>query len=215
MNEPICPLCLSVIISGVEQKAHKRKYHHCKVCDLIFMDKSDLPDMDSEKERYLLHNNSGNNEGYVHFLKQAIDPVEYFMDKSMRILDYGCGPNPVLSEILVSRGFHCDLYDPFFFPEWPQKKYELIFATECFEHFFEPKSEISNILKLLSENGTLVVMTEFWKDTEHFKSWYYVRDFTHVSFYHLNTIYYIEQKFGMKIIYTDHQRLVLFRKVQI
>lgn len=212
MNEPVCPLCRSVITSGIEQKAHKRKYHHCEVCDLIFMDKSDLPDMDSEKERYLLHNNSGNNEGYVHFLKQAIDPVEYFMEKTMRILDYGCGLNPVLSEILVSRGFDCDLYDPFFYPEWPNKKYELIFATECFEHFFDPKKEIEKLMELIHENGYLVLMTDFWKDVNKFSSWYYVRDFTHVSFYHENTMKFMELIFGLSIVYTDNQRCIIFRK---
>lgn len=212
MNEPICPLCRSVITSGIEQKAHKRKYHHCEVCDLIFMDKSDLPDIQREKERYLLHNNSGNNEGYVHFLKQAIDPAENFMDKSMKILDYGCGPKPVLSEILVSRGFDCDLYDPFFYPEWPNKKYELIFATECFEHFFDPKKEIEKLMELIHENGYLVLMTDFWKDVNKFSSWYYVRDFTHVSFYHENTMKFMELIFGLSIVYTDNQRCIIFRK---
>jgi hypothetical protein len=212
MSEPICPLCRSAIISGVIQKVHKREYHHCEVCDLIFMDKSDLPDMVSEKERYLLHINSGNNDGYVRFLKQAIDPAENFMNKSMKILDYGCGPKPVLSEILVSRGFDCDLYDPFFFPEWPNKKYELIFATECFEHFFDPKKEIKKLMKLIHENGYLVLMTDFWKDVNQFSSWYYVRDFTHVSFYHEKTMKFMELIFGLSIVYTDNQRCIIFRK---
>jgi hypothetical protein len=176
------------------------------------MDKSDLPDMVREKERYLLHHNHINHAGYVHFLMKALDQILPMTSVDMNILDYGCGPNPVLSDIIISMGFRCDIYDPFFYPVLPEKMYNFIFATECFEHFFEPKAEILNISSLLAENGTLVVMTELWNDPEHFKSWYYVRDFTHVSFYHLKTMNYIEQNYGMKIIYTDHHRLVVFRK---
>jgi Methyltransferase domain len=212
MSEPICPLCRSAIMRGAELKVHKRRYHHCEVCALIFMDKSDLPDMVREKERYLQHHNHINNEGYVHFLMTALDPILPTILVDMDILDYGCGPDPVLSDIIISIGFHCDLYDPFFYPVLPAKKYNFIFATECFEHFFEPKAEILKISNLLSENGTLVVMTELWKDPEYFQSWYYVRDFTHVSFYHPKTMNFIEQNYGMKIIYTDHKRLVVFRK---
>ncbi len=212
MSALSCPLCISDNINFFEKKVHTRRYHHCLDCDLIFIGKSDFPDVNSEKERYLLHNNSCNHEGYVRFLTQAIDLSLVFTTKDMKMLDYGCGPNPVLSEILVSHGFHCDVYDPFFFPEWPNMKYEFIFATECFEHFFDPKTEIIKICGLLHKKGYLVVMTDFWKDVEQFSSWYYVRDFTHVSFYHEHTMKFIEKYYGLSIIYTDKQRLIIFRK---
>jgi len=211
MNEVSCTLCGCVNVHP-PLNIHRRTYHHCTRCALIFMDKSDLPDKKSERDRYLLHQNNSNNQGYLHFLMKAVDPVMPYLGIDKKILDYGCGPDPVLSEMICNFGYLCEIYDPLFYPEWPKSTYDIIFATECFEHFFEPQAEIFNIRSLLSENGTLVVMTELWNDPEHFKSWYYVRDFTHVSFYHLKTMNYIEQNYGMKITYTDNQRLVVFRK---
>lgn len=214
MHNINCPLCNSEDFTSFEKKVHDRMYHYCRDCALIFMDKSDLPDVNREKERYLLHNNDHKNEGYIRFLEKALDPSLVYMTQNISVLDYGCGPNPVLAEMVISRGFSCDTYDPFFFPEWPIRKYEFIFATECFEHFFDPKREIEKICGLLQKNGYLVVMTDFWKEVEQFDEWYYLRDFTHVSFYHKSTMKFIERYFELSIIYTDNKRLIIFRKTQ-
>ena len=67
-------------------------------------------------------------------------------------------------------------------------------------------------MELIHENGYLVLMTDFWKDVNQFSSWYYVRDFTHVSFYHEKTMKFMELIFGLSIVYTDNQRCIIFRK---
>ena len=69
-------------------------------------------------------------------------------------LDYGCGFAPALANILKSRGFKVELYDPFFFPDKKvfNKQYDFITCTETVEHFFYPFEEII-LLNILLKKG--------------------------------------------------------------
>ena len=88
----ICPLCKSenklLPIKGMDQ----RNYKFCQTCYLINVDRKELLNKQTEKERYLTHQNSIENEGYVNFLNQAITPALDLINKDMIGLDYGCGP---------------------------------------------------------------------------------------------------------------------------
>jgi SAM-dependent methyltransferase len=109
----------------------------------------------------------------------------------MEGLDFGCGPNPVLPDILKSAGYGCLNYDPIFFLDFPDERVDFIFATETFEHFFNPLREMKFITALLRPGGILTVMTQRWKSPDQFADWWYVRDITHVSFFHKKTFDYI------------------------
>ena len=130
----------------------------------------------------------------------------------MHGLDYGCGPAPTLSALLEERGMPCDNYDPFFFPHLlPGRKYDFIFSTECFEHFFYPGREIPKLLALAKAGGHLIIMTDLWKNPEEFASWSYGRDFTNVSFYHAGTLNWISKHYGIPKVYDDGVRVAIFR----
>lgn len=208
----ICPLCFNKDFFTVVKGPDLRAYTKCNKCLLIFTEPSYLPSEKSEKERYLTHKNGIQYKGYVDFLNQAIEPALPLLSKAMLGLDFGCGPTPTLSVILEQKGFTCDNYDPLFFPELPEKKYDFIFATECFEHFFFPAKEIQRINKLLKPGGILIVMTEKWKTAEAFSSWYYARDSTHVSFFHNQTFGFISEKFGFETIESNNKRVMLLQK---
>ncbi|MDL5503118.1 MAG: hypothetical protein QSU88_07870, partial [Candidatus Methanoperedens sp.] len=65
-----CPLCnnftfyLITFTKDCERQG-KRIYFHCHKCDLIFVPEQFHLSPPDEEERYLLHNNTLSNEGYV------------------------------------------------------------------------------------------------------------------------------------------------------
>jgi hypothetical protein len=205
-----CPLCHSVSPQPI---AYDENYILCKNCNLIYLHPHLRVDPETERKRYLLHQNNSEKQGYIDFLNKIIVPALLLLDSGMSGLDYGCGPSPVLSGLLQKKGIGCENYDPFFFPKVLQNQYQFIISTECFEHFYDPFQEITKITHLISPRGYLMIMTEWWQDLDHFKNWHYKRDYTHVCFYHYSTMQYISKNFGFKIVYKDLERVVIFQKI--
>ncbi len=207
-----CPLCLNTAniesIKGVDRKS----YSFCPSCKLIFSLPESFLTAEEEKERYLHHNNGIQYPGYVKFLNQALEPAMDYLKTGMECLDYGCGPVPTLSIMAKRNGLLCDDYDPLFFPGLPDKEYDAIFATECFEHFYNPEKEIKTITSHLKENGYLFLMTNLWEDMENFHSWHYTNDETHVAFYHKDTFSYIAKHFGYILKQIINNRVVILQK---
>src|SRR5690606_19185702 len=98
------------------------------------------------------------------------------------------------------------------FPELPDERQDFIFATECVEHFFNPHQELKLLTALLRPAGTLTVMTDLWGENTDLETWWYIRDSTHVSFYHAKTFDYICSKYGYDIAYSDNQKVMVLRK---
>jgi SAM-dependent methyltransferase len=206
-----CPLCHS---TDTEQQiiAGGKSYSLCQNCKLIFLEEKSRLNATEEKKRYSYHQNNIDDEGYVKFLSQIINPVVKKIKANSRGLDYGCGPDPVLSKLVNNLGFACDFYDPYFWPELDKsKKFDFIFATECFEHFFSPSTELETINSILKSGGILAIMTEFWSDIDNFSNWYYIKDPTHVCFYHKESLDYIAHLLNLKIVYFDNKRVVLMQ----
>jgi len=176
------------------------------------MDSFHLVSQQEEKTVYSLHENSIEQPGYVSFLNRAIKPALQYIKGSDVGLDYGCGPNPTLSQILKNQGISCYDYDPIFDISDPFDAYDFIFATECFEHFHQPKKDIQKILVKLKSKGLLVIMTQLYDDIKLFPSWHYTKDSTHVCFYHLDTFEFIKNNYGLSLLYTDRSRVFVFRK---
>ena len=206
-----CTLCGNHVIFRLRAEQDKRIYYSCDQCQLIFVDPGMYLSRDEEKERYLQHNNGIDQPGYVRFLNRIIEPTLDFLKPGMTGLDYGCGPVPTLSRLLARAGITCYDYDPLFQKEHPLEAYDFIFATECFEHFFKPALEIRKIVELLKPAGYLCIMTERYENVERFRTWYYKRDPTHVSFYHWNTFLFISRQFGFDIQYHDRNRVIILK----
>ena len=207
-----CPLCNSK--AGETFGTNGRTYHRCSHCGLVYMDENDRLCADDEKKRYSFHQNSIDDEGYVTFLGRVIEPMMKYLSAGMKGLDYGCGPNPVLAQIIKNKGFECDFYDPFFFPQCDfDGKYDFIFATECFEHFFNPGHELDKICTMLNPNGILGIMTEFLPTNTDFADWYYKNDPTHVCFYDGKSINYICEKYNFNELSNDNHRVIILRKL--
>lgn len=208
-----CRLCLSnnelIEISGKDN----REYILCDNCKLVNVHPEYFLNEQEEKERYLEHQNGIHHKGYVDFLNRAIDPALDYLNSGMIGLDYGCGYAPTISKLLRRRGIRCENYDPIFFKKTLTKKYDFIFSTEAFEHFFHPMKEMEKLMDLLKPGGYLIIMSERWTEEEKFNSWYYTTDPTHVAFYHNETFDFICNKYALDKIYDDGSRVIILRKL--
>lgn len=186
-----CPFCDLAPEPAPWTDMHRRPLRRCPACHLLYADPADLPDPDRERSRYLLHRNTPDDPGYVRFLRRLWDPLRARLSPGARLLDYGSGPTPVLSEIVRSDGFPCAAYDPFFAPAPPEADapYDAILACEVVEHFHRPLDAWRHIRSLLAPDGYLAVMTSPPPDApDAFARWSYAGDFTHVAFYSRETL---------------------------
>ncbi len=207
-----CPLCN--LESNLFLNVNSIEFRKCENCGLIYKDKDSRLSADTEKSRYLFHQNSIEDQGYIDFLNQLIVPLLNFIQPYDSGLDFGCGHTPVLSELLKSRSFNCDFYDPFFFPIANFSiKYDFVVSTEVFEHFFSPQKELRLISSILKTNGILGIMTELYDRISDFHNWYYHKDPTHVCFFGNKSMEFICKIYRFKIEYTDNKRVIILRKI--
>lgn len=212
-----CPLCFS--LSNFFQEGEKREYFLCPSCAMIFVPEDYFLSREEETKRYLEHENSIENEGYVAMFENAIGHIKNSCSKIHSTLDYGCGYEPVLKRLLEIHGYKTNIYDENFFPELNlQKNYDLIISTETFEHFKYPGKEVDRMMSLLTSTGYLAVMTQFYsyknKTTSKklFKEWYYKRDPTHIVFYSDQTFEWMANHYELKIIFNNKKNFVILQK---
>jgi len=203
-----CPLCqLKSEFSLVNQFVKDRTYFHCQRCDFIFLPKEKHISLEEEKTRYQTHQNVPHDLAYREFLMRFAGPVLDFLKKEKKsiedALDYGSGAGSPLSSIFAESKIKVWEYDPFFksFDQLLQKKYDLVMATEVIEHFREPSLDFLKMKSLLKSKGILALMTQFHQGPVHFHSWWYPKDFTHVSFYSGKSLRYWAEQQGMTVKY--------------
>lgn len=189
-----------------------RRYMRCERCWLIFLQPADrLPPL-SEVLRYLEHRNSADDDGYVAFLRRLADPVLERVSVGARGLDVGCGPAPVLAELLTKLDRPCASYDPLFQPDERalSERYDFVTCSETLEHVHEPRPFLDRLSGLVSGGGLIGIMTRFHGVEAPFARWWYRRDPTHVCFYHATTMSWIAEHYGWALeIPYDH--VALFR----
>jgi len=211
-----CPLCQRSDELSPLAGPDKRAYLLCNFCKLIHSEASYKLTVDEEKARYLLHNNSEEEPGYVQFLSRSIKHVKPYADPLLTALDYGCGPAPVLAKLVVAElNIPTEYYDPYFFnhTEMLNRQYDLVFSTEVFEHFQHAREEINKVVDLVREGGILCIMTEVYTDASRFSGWYYARDPTHMSFFHEESIKYIASNWNLELLASNDARVFVFRKL--
>jgi 2-polyprenyl-3-methyl-5-hydroxy-6-metoxy-1,4-benzoquinol methylase len=198
-----CPLCNS---SG--ETFYKFKNNHfyiCSNCLAIYVAKNKLPDLESEKKRYLKHYNDVNDKKYQKF----VSPITTAVRKEFSIrdsgLDFGAGTGSAVSQVLQNYGYSIIEYDPFFhnYPDLLKQKYDFIASCEVIEHFHNPYKEFQLLRSLLKPSGKLFCMTNLYNDNINFHTWYYKNDLTHVIIYQKETIFWIKKMFNFKHVYIE------------
>ena len=211
-----CRLCGSsatdlLLDGGV--RSHHREFHHCDECDLVYVPDRFLLNPADERERYLLHENEAEDEGYRTFLSRLADEVTPVLEPNAEGLDYGCGDPPVLVMILRERGFHVEGWDLYFAPDRAplDRTYDFVTCSETAEHFRRPLIEFERFDRLLCPGGVLGVMTKMLEDQTQFADWHYRYDATHISYFSPTTMRWIAKRFGWSVEF-PRETVTIFRK---
>ncbi|MDR7121153.1 hypothetical protein J2W69_002094 [Rheinheimera soli] len=209
----VCPLCLESQTQPFCSDK-KRAYFQCQQCFLVFADRSTLLTAQQEKAQYDLHQNQLDDQGYRKFLSRLSLPLLTALTEEQSTgLDFGCGPGPLLAQMLTEAGKQMQVWDPFYAPEPQvlQQKYHFVSCTEAIEHFINPANEWSLWLNLLLPQGILAVMTKRYTDQNSFNNWHYKNDPTHISFFHQRTFEFLAQRDQLRLEFPADD-VVLFKK---
>ncbi|MBN2764749.1 MAG: class I SAM-dependent methyltransferase [Paludibacteraceae bacterium] len=174
------------------------------------MDKDFLPDRAAEKVRYQEHLNDVNDLRYQQFVNPIVEKVFTHFSKDHAGLDFGAGTAPVISKLLADKAYQIVQYDPFFHyaPQLLYGHYDYIVSCEVIEHFHAPAKEFQILKNMLKPGGKLICMTNIYKQSIDFKSWYYKDDPTHVFFYQQDTLAYIKERYGFSDLSIEHNLIV-------
>jgi len=191
-------------------------YHCCDECDYISLDAQHLPSPEAERARYLQHRNSLDNHGYVDMLRDFIArAVTPYRQGARTALDFGCGPGPALATLLTEMGIRTEVYDVHFAPErvFEGKTYDIVTATEVFEHLPNPVETLGLLRDRLAPGGVIAIMTLFHPCNDaQFLKWWYRNDITHVSFYTPRTLRKMARRVSLDIAMTDGKNVCVMRR---
>ncbi|MEZ5345715.1 MAG: class I SAM-dependent methyltransferase [Pyrinomonadaceae bacterium] len=206
-----CPICLSNTHHFFEDKF--RKYNRCNQCSLIFVPPEFHPSRPEEKARYEEHNNDPDDEGYRDFLKRIVPPIKKHFPDGGSGLDFGCGPTPLLAEILTENGFEMEVYDSFYETDKEplRSEYDFVVLTEVIEHLSRPLEEIKRLLSLIKPGGILAIMTQPYDSSIDFGSWHYKNDPTHICFFSVETFDWLAGHLRMSYERIEND-IFIFRK---
>jgi len=208
-----CPLCN-------EGNAHeffrdkRRNYLRCQACNLIFVPSSQFLSEADEKSRYDFHQNSPEDLKYCRFLSRMFIRLAPHLTPGSCGLDFGCGPEPLLSKMFEEAGYPMTTFDYFYknVPSALSKQYDFITATEVVEHLHDPGKDLHRLWACLKPGGRLGIMTKFAVDHENFSQWYYKNDRTHVCFFSRPTFTWLAVRWNADLTFHEND-VVLFRKI--
>ena len=207
-----CPLCHSEHTT-VYTADRKRTFLCCSQCALVFADPTSWPDASQEKAEYDQHENHPEDAGYQRFLARMSRALHRRLPPAADILDFGCGPSPVLAMQLQAFGHHVDLYDVFYYPEREvlTQRYDAIVMTEVIEHLHTPGRTLAELFQQLKPGGVLAIMTQRVIGRERFEQRNYKNDPTHVCFYSDATFHWIANERQAKLSFEERDLVFLTR----
>jgi ADP-ribose pyrophosphatase YjhB (NUDIX family) len=200
----------------IEVKRDQTRYHYCDRCEFISKDQGCRVSEDQEFVIYDRHTNSIEDESYVTYFRNFINKTIFkYRSDGIKGLDFGSGPEPVLSELLKrDYGYDMDIYDKFYAPDriYEGKTYDLVTSTEVVEHLDDPIEYFKLFRSLLAKDGILAIMTQFHpRDDSKFEGWHYRRDESHISFFTPETIKWIAGIVGLEVVFMDHHKNITLK----
>lgn len=221
---PTCPLCFATanqlwLTNTSATSLAGREYWNCQVCDLVFVPAKFHLRPAQELEVYLQHENNPDDPGYRQFLSRLYQPLLQQLallpvaKAKITGLDFGSGPGPTLSLMFNEAGYTCANYDPYFdpHPHLLNQNYTFITSSEVFEHLAQPAQVIQQLVNCLRPQGFLGIMTQRPLNQEAFKTWHYLADPTHITFYTSKCFAWIAAHWQLERVYLSKD-VILLRK---
>lgn len=208
-----CPLCQAEKAHGFFQDK-RRNYLRCEACNLVFVPPSQFLSAADEKSRYDLHQNSPHDLNYRRFLSRIFIPLQNCLSPGSCGLDFGSGPEPLLSVMFEEAGHSMTIFD-FFYANLPsalQKQYDFITATEVVEHLHDPIKELERLWGCLKDGGSLGIMTKLAPDRDAFSLWHYKNDPTHVCFFSELTFKWLADQWNADLTFADKDVVILHKR---
>lgn len=189
---PLCPLCHGPSIEPYHVDK-TRDYVHCRTCDLVFVPAGQHLSDAAAKAYYDLHDNQPDDAGYRRFLDRLFTPLAERLTPNARGLDFGCGPGPTLSKMFEAAGHTVTLYDPNYAPDKSvlSATYDFVTLSEVAEHLAQPGKDLDGLWAGLAPGGWLGIMTKRVRDRRAFRTWHYITDPTHISFFSETTFHWL------------------------
>nr|WP_010132864.1 class I SAM-dependent methyltransferase [Microbulbifer agarilyticus] len=203
-QEPVepCPLCRHRAAQPfLYHQDKQRAYYQCGECALVYVPRRFHLSATEEKAYYDLHENHLQDPGYEKFLSRCADPLLARLPAGAHGLDFGCGPAPLLANMLSSNGHPTATYDLYYHPESAvlEQSYDFVVSTEVVEHLSEPGEVITSLWQRLNRGGVLALMTKLVASQERFASWHYIRDPTHIVFFSVPTFSWLARKLNAEL----------------
>jgi hypothetical protein len=218
MNCKICSAKSENVFSAKILHKYNINYYHCSNCGFL-----------QTEEPHWLEESYGSAIGIEDtgllkrnftFVKTTSVIINSFFNKGGAFLDYAGGYG-IFVRLMRDIGFDFYWSDPFApnlvargFDFNDDEKIELITAFECFEHFNHPITEIEKMLHI--SNNVLFSTRVFNGKPLHPDSWWYysLNSGQHISFYSVNTLKFIADKYQL-FLNTDNKSLHLLSKKKI
>lgn len=199
-----CPLCDNRKCDFYWQgKDPSRDYYHCHQCDLIFVPTRFHLCSEEERKIYDLHENDPNDIHYRNFLSKLCNPMAEKLATPSEGLDFGCGPGPTLSKMLVEQGYKCAIYDKFYADDMSvlNADYDFVTSTEVVEHLENPKGVFATLFNLTkTTKGPVGIMTKLHpQNLKSFANWHYKNDPTHITFYSTLTMNVLARRYQREV----------------
>ena len=210
----ICPLCGTAGAKRFHRDA-RRDYSHCDNCQLVFVPPEHFLSAAEEKACYDQHENDPADPRYRSFLNRLFAPLAIRLPPGARGLDFGSGPGPTLSRMLIEAGFPTSIYDPFYAPServWDER-YDFVVASEVVEHLHQPGKELQRLWDVLVPGGWLGIMTKRVLDAAAFARWHYKNDPTHVAFFAEATFTWLATRWQAELTIADTDVVLLQKPV--
>lgn len=208
-----CKLCNSETCD-ILCKDKYRSFLYCKDCGLIFVPDCEHVSLLEEKLRYDNHDNSRSNAGYVNFLEKMVQTVECYGTKDIKILDFGCGKQAVLTCLLNEKGYSCTAYDPLYqqYSALINSQFDIVILCEVIEHLRKLNAELALIKSLINPQSKVIIRTQLYKSTNSILDWWYTKDITHVNFFTKKTIEFAALQIGLKVLHEQSPDIFVLGK---
>ncbi|MFC6635395.1 class I SAM-dependent methyltransferase [Microbulbifer taiwanensis] len=208
-----CPLCRH-LAAQLYHRDKFRSYYQCANCALVFVPPEFHLSPDEERAYYDLHENSLQDEGYRRFLGRCVTPLLNELRPGSEGLDFGCGPAPLLAQMLTEAGHRVELYDTYFAPNAGamRREYDFIVSTEVIEHLSAPREELQHLWGILRPGGMMALMTKLVLSPERFTNWHYIRDPTHICFFSQQTFRWLAGQLQAELQFADSDVILLRKK---